>query len=658
LIRSDGYVHEATPRGDAPLNPAADFRRLDTRNIIDEHADVLVRDLQRVADEALRTQRFEQAQQIVRGARERFPTAREIAKLDAIDQHANPFVVEIKSLDLLAQASNAFAQGQVLREIELLQTLRAQYPTFKGIHDVDARLRQHRDAYAQELERTAQKTLDDAIALDVRLQFDSAAAMFNTVINQYPTTAAAKEAQRRLALLADHKTDRAAAALIQETFALNLDREAEAIAARVDQLLRAFSHISVVSQATERLQRLQEQAVARVYLAQAVTACVSNDLARALVCFRETDKRDTAALVPAASNFARALLFGISNALVAADYPMALDYADRYQQLRIAPEALPLAQIDTIRLRMAEQCAQQGEVARAVKHIADLGERVHGTLAASFLAGKIYRTAGNYVNAALCFQRVVTQSAYAVEARALLLESAAAAAATDEQKLYAAIAADLEWATATRALALTIPGVTNTFATSTWQSVCIDLADMVDMSYDLLTYSGTEADFFVEKQKAQDELNAALRRLQKMLRDSMRSQRDAGRAVRAASQWWTLCTAVISNIPAANLSDDARAQAALVSRKQFFAAAATALLERAVSTDTSLKLAVLNELNNLLAQVQQRRPLRNVLATMKKYIADQRPADYGRKALSAVNELHGVQVDPMRLGDIFSHETQ
>jgi uncharacterized membrane protein len=95
-----------------------------------------------------------------------------------------------------------------------------------------------------------------------------------------------------------------------------------------------------------------------------------------------------------------------------------------------------------------------------------------------------------------------------------------------------------------------------------------------------------------------------------------------------------------------------------VSRKQFFAAAATALLERAVSTDTSLKLAVLNELNNLLAQVQQRRPLRNVLATMKKYIADQRPADYGRKALSAVKELHGVQVDPMRLGDIFSHETQ
>jgi hypothetical protein len=658
LIRSDGYVHEATPRGDAPLNPAADFRRLDARNIIDEHADVLVRDLQRVAAEALRSSLFEKAQRIVRAARERFPTARETAQLDAIDQHANPFVVEIKSMELLEQASNACAQGQVLREIELLQTLREQYPTCKSIHDVDARLRQRRDAYGQALERAAQTMLDNAIALDIRLQFDNAAAMFNTVINQYPTTAAAKEAQRRLALLADHKTDRAADALIQETFALSLDTAAEAIAARIDQLLRAFAHIAVVSQSTARLQRLQEQAIARIHLAQAGVAMVSNDLARALVCFRETDTRDPAALAPVASNFARALLFGVSNALVAADFPMALVYADRYQELRIAPDALPLVQIDTIRLRMAEQCAQQGDTARAMQHIADLGERVHAAPAASFLAGKVYRAGGDYANAALCFQRVVTQAAYAAEARALLLESAANAAAADERTLYAAIAADLEWATATRALALAIPGVTNAYATSTWQAVCIDLADLVDMSYDLLTYSGAEADFFVEKQKAQDELNAALRRLQKMLRDSMRSQREAGRAARAVCQWWTLCSAVISNAPAAALSDDARAQAALVARKQYFAAAAAGLLERAVSADTTMKSGVLAELRALINQLQQRRPLRNILATMKKYIADQRPAEYGRKALNAVNELHGVQVDPLRLGDVFSHVTQ
>jgi hypothetical protein len=598
---------------------------------------------------------YERAQRIVRAVRERFPTSRELTQLDAVEQRVNPFVVEIKSLELLTLASNAMVQGQVLREIELLQTLRDKYPTYKGINDVDARLRSLRDSYAQQLEQAAQQLLDKAIGHDLRLQFSEAESSYNTIMNQYPNTTAAAEAQRRVALLATRKSDRAAATLLQETLSLSLDKDYEAIAARVEQLQRAFAHAAAVSQATERLTQLQRQATARICVAQANAAVASNDIGRALVLFLEAAADDNASLIGSVTNYGRVLIVSVSNALIAADYEHALDYADRYQALRLDPTALPLGQIDTIRMRLAEQSMQRGDSTNALAYLSALATRVTNDPAFTLLAGKIYRASERPERAAELFLCVATQSTFAAEARPLLLETAAAAAAIEEERLYSAIAREREWCFATRSLNLLIPGVTNDTGTSIWQAVCIDLADQVDMAYDLLTYSGADADFFVEKQKATDELNASMRRLQGLLRDSIQTEREAVIAARKASQWWTICSEVVSNYADAALTDDARAQAAVVMRKQYCAAAVAELIERAAIADIGLKNSVLDEVKTLLVQLQNRRPLRNMLATMKKYIADQRPADAGRKALAAVAALAAVEIDPLRLGDAFAH---
>ncbi len=655
LIRGDGFVCGEQFGKGAQLSAASVVKRMDRTSAVDDRADMTVRDLHKAAAQALRSKEYEKAQQIVKMTRERFPTAEGVAKLDAIEEKSNPFVVEIRARELAAQASNALARGQVLRAIETYQTIRDTYSTYSGIEEIDQQLRMLRDRHAQKNEQHAEEMLKEANAQCLRLAFDKAEAGYRTVINRYKGTSAAKEAERRLAVLAEQKKEQVAKKVMQDALSLNLETEYEDIYSRIEELRRAFGGSSVVSQAADRLAALELQCRARIHAATASRAFASTDVSRALLCYQNAAKLDAAYVPTFATNYAHALLHGVSNALAASDYHTALSHADTYRSLRIAAGSLPADRIDQVRLSLAELSVKAGDYSNAVSLIQACGDRLNSDVQMCFLAGKIYLESGDAERAARLFQQCYTQDTYAAEARPLLIAGAARAAEDEEAELIRTIAKDPEWLTLARTFSIVIPGITNTGATSTWQNMCVTLCDDVEMTYELLTYSGSEADLFLEKQKARSELDAALRKLQKTLKASTRRRRAAARAAKAAAEWWDVCLDIATNFPAASTAQDAQECVDDIARKQKLAFITAEYMERAGLSDISTKTRLLDYLSSLVGRLERRLPLRNVLADVKKYLDDQKTTKLSRKALSATAELASISVEPKRLGDVFSH---
>ena len=649
-IGADGFI-----RGDTvaeKVTAGMELKRIDDKSFIDAHADELVRDIHAVAADALRAKQYMKAQAIVKMTRDRFPTCNEIAQLDIVDKQATPFVVEIRALELLGEASNAFAQGQFLREIEVLQTLRTNYPTYSGIEAVDSRLKERRDKMTQEAEQQAQKLLDAAIAQEVALAFAEAEKGYRTVANQFPETVAGKDAERRIEMLAQRKSDQNATAMLQETFSLDLDKQYQEILSRIEQLTRVSGGVAAVYQAGDRLALLEKQATARVQAAAGRAALASNEPGKALASFERAAELDPAYVQAFVSNYARVLLFGVSNALVASDFRSALDYAEKFQALRIDPQSLPIDQVDRIRLAMAQLALAKGDHSNAVVLIKGIGDRLKDNKKMSFTAGKILGSLGEYEKAAECLTRCLDVADYKREVRPLLIANAACAAQAAESNLCAAIARDPEWATLTRTFAFAIPGVTNAAATSTWQNLCIDLADQIDMSSELLSSSDQ---LFVEKQEARNELNAAMRKLQKMLSTSVKNHKDAVLAAQSAEHWWATSLALSTNYPAASMTDEAKAWILTFTRKQQAAKFSADWLDRADQADRKVKTDIHDYLKRLVAELDQNRPIRNVLSTMKKFYSDQRPTENGRKGLAATADLCGITSDVSRAAADFSH---
>lgn len=654
IIRDDGVLHAAERSDTSPLRPETDLPRADAKSVIDSYADDLVRELQRAAADALRNKSYQRALGIIAAARERFPGNPQLEKLDAIEGKANPFIVELRSLELLALASNAFAQGQFLREIELLQSLRDSYPTFKNIEYVEQRLKERRDAYAQNSERLARELFNSAMARELQRDFDHARSTYQSIVNQYPNTSAAADAQRQLSVLADRSHELSASRLLNDTLALNLDRDYHDILIRLDQLQRTYPNTIAVSQAAPRIAALLRQAHARSAIADGLAAAASNDPARALASFSRAVELDPPSVDLFASNYAHALLYGVSNALLTADYASALALADRYLQLRIDPHLLPPAQLDQIRLAMAHVFLEQNDLSNAVRMIRALGNRVLESPQLSFTAGRIFFAARHYEQAAACLAPALANH-HLAEARPLFIASAAHAALQAESSLFSIVAQEPEWTQLARTFNIPIPGLTNFAPTSTWQNLCIELSDMVALSYDLLTYSGAEADLFLEKQQAHNELNAALRRLQRILSDSQNNARAAARAALSAASWWSNCYAVALSAATTNPTIEVQNRLAALPRKAALAAAAADATRRAVLYDASLKSSVQQYLTSLSSQLDRKMPLNNVLTGLKKYLADQQQTDRHRRMLAAIANLAALQLDPSRIPDEFGH---
>ena len=669
LVRSDGYVcGDIVPAG-TPITTTMRLRRLSGESALVSAAQELVDDLHKVAEAALRGRRYEAAMLIVQLTRTNFPSMA-AGKLDGIERQSTPFVVEIRARELLAQSSNALASGESLRALETLQTLRQNYPTFSGVEKVDEQIRMLRDQHSQKLEQNAQQLLEQAIGLDLRLAFAEAEAAYHTVANQYQGTSAAKEALRRIEALAERKKERNAAALVEEALSLNLDTEYKNILSRIDQLTRTFGASASVSQAQERLAALALKCQARIYTAAGDADMRATNTGASLTSYLTAAERDPAHVRAFATNYAAALRYGVSNALAVADFRQALRYAELYQELRVEPERLALDKVDTIRFEVAQLEVARSGFAKALALVEACGDRLNSNAAMSFLAGKIYLQCNKPDAAALAFQRCLTQEPFAAEARLLLLRSAAQAALAHETNMLREAELDEEWTLLLRTYGIALPAITSIVAvsTSTWQSLCVQLCDHVEMTYELLTYSGSEADLFVEKERERQALNGEMRRLQQILKNGMRARKAVARSAQQAADWWAYCwqlvsntapavaaTAMaVSNAPAGTASAEAVLQARVLLRKQSTGAAVALLFRKAYAADDNNKGQLLRFLNLLVTQLENKQPVRNVLNDIKQYLSDQRAQEYSRQALAGLAELSAIAADPAALAAAFT----
>jgi hypothetical protein len=281
-----------------------------------------------------------------------------------------------------------------------------------------------------------------------------------------------------------------------------------------------------------------------------------------------------------------------------------------------------------------------------------IGDRLKDNPKMSFTAGKILGGVGEYEKAAECFTQCMNVPDYKREACPLLIANAAQAAQAAESNLCAIICRDPEWSTLTRTFGFVIPGVTNAAATSTWQNLCIDLADQIEMTSELLTSSD---ELFIEKQQARNELNAVMRKLQKMLITSVKNHKEAVLAIQSAEHWWATSLALSTNYPASSMTDETKTWVVTFTKKQQSAKIAADWLDRATQSDLKVKTDINDYLKQLVVELSQSRPIRNVLSTMKKFYRDQRPTENGRKGLAATSELCATSPEINRVADDFSH---
>lgn len=653
MVRSDGFICGETLKPGTPVTATLSLKRMRGTSAIDDVAEQLVRDTHRVAEQAFRAGQYERAQAIVDAARQRFPTVAGVDKLEGIAKQTMPFLVEIYAGALLAEASNHVASGDLVLAREKLVAITNRYRSFSRFGVAQDTLRAISDRLAQYNEQAAQSQLDVGISNDLRLAFNEAEAAYRTVVNQYPGTVAAKEAERRLGTLAERRSDQSASALVAEALSMDMDSDYQAVLSRIEQLRRMFGSSVAFSNVADRLNVRERQAKARVFAAAARDAYAKTNISAALTAYVSATDLDPALARGAITNYAAALLYGVSNALAVTDFRQALRYADTYQALKFEPEKLTIDAIDQIRCEIATLDAQKGEYESAKRLLEACGDRLNTNAAMTFLAGKVYAQCGEPDKAARAFLLCYTQHPYTAEATILLAENAAAAALQTERRLVELIELDDEWMQLVRTFGISLPAITNSGGTSLWQNLTVQLCDHVEMTYELLTYSGSETDLFLEKERERNELNAEMRRLQQILRASLRQRRAAVIAARDLNAWWSLTLATMTN-SMTNVTGGAPVPAVLsqVTLKQRLAEIAAQLFERAVLADMANKEDLLSFLNTLVARLESKQPLRNVLSDVKKYLQEQRTQQYSRDALGATAEAVAAAIDPAAIAKV------
>jgi len=662
IIRSDGFVcGQELNKSEIP-NAASQLKQIDRTSVVEDKADIIVRALYKISSDALRKKQFDKAQKIVKAARERFPTAEEIKKLNDVEKEYTPFIVEVRSRELLNQASNSFFNGQILRSIQSYQKIVDNYPTFSEIEFVNNELKTLRDKYAQESELRANKILEAGNKHLLKMDFDKAEAAYRTVINSYKDTSSAKDAQKRLASLGDIKTEQRAGKMLQETLSLNVDEDYEKILAEIESMTRSFASSHAVSQSLGRLKILKDQAQARVHADTAKKALSNSNISKALVCYHNAAKlaHNAAKLAPAyvrtfITNYSEALLYGLSNSMVVADFNAALSYANEFKSLKVNLDLLPDEKIDEIRFQLAKLSVERGDYSNAVLAIEGCEDRFASNPEISYVAAKIYFKAGDSVKAAELFRNCYTQKVFSAEVTSLLIASAAGAAQIEESNLVVEISNDPEWLTIAKDSGIKIPGSEKINITSTWQKNCITLCDDVEMTYELLIYSGAEADLFLEKQKARNELDAQMRRLRKNLKASILRKRKIVIASRDISEWYDICLDIVTNYPAKSITDDAEKIIKSFKRKQKIANINKELMHRAAVAEISSKNKLLDYLSGLVSKLERRAPVRNVLSDVKKYLDNQRIDKMDRKALNTAAELIRIKISIPEIDKTFSN---
>jgi len=640
-------------KNDIP-NSATQLKQIDRKSEVEEKADMIVRDLYKAASAALQAKQFDKAQKIVNAARERFPTAAEIKKLDDVEKEYSPFIVEVRAREYLVQASNAFANGQVFRAIKSYQKIVDKYPTFSEIEFVNNKLKFLKDKYAQETELQAAKILEQGNKALLRMEFDNAESAYRTIINSYQKTAAAKEAREQLASLDGMKSEQKISKAIQEILTYNVDKDYEKIIAGIENLTRSFAGSQTVSQSLTRLNELKNQAKARVYIDTAKKAFAKENIPKALVCYQNAAKLAPAYVEKFVTNYSKALLYGISNSVAATDYKSAIKYAETYKKLKINPQFLPDEKLDNIRFQLAKLCVKRGDYSNAVVAINGCEDRYASNPEICYTAAKIYFNAGDSVQAAILFQNCYTQKVFSSEITSYLLASATAAAQILETNLVALILDDQEWLQIAKDSGISIPAAEKISITSTWQKNCISLCDNVELTYELSTYTGSEADLFLEKQKARNELDAQLRKLRKNLKTSINRKKMIAAAAQNISLWYDIALDISTNYPAENLSDAAKKFIKIFIRKQKIAKANAELCRRAAIAEINTKNRLLDYLDGLVKKLERKAPVRNVLNDVKKYLDDSYTAKLDRKALNATAELVKARISYYEVDKTFS----
>lgn len=638
-LSENGLLHAKADKNASTPAEYLSFPAVSQRPVFSDAAAQIVQDAYAIAENALSAETYEKALRIATHIKNEFPHLAQQQNVTRIMRTAEPFVKELHSLMYYVDATNAVAQGRLLKAINVLTIISSNHPGFSRIAEVESLRVKLEDQYKTQSEKNARNNLTAAAELENKGDFTAARDAYTSLITLYPKTAAAREAKRRIALLSNRAREFNARELLDNADARNIQEEYTDVFSLTERLLNSFADTIVVSQSRTRITQLNASAAARMSADIAHSALASNDMHAAISAFHSAATKDPAYVASFADTYAPLLIAGITNAVNAADFPRALTYLTRFKTLKVKQEQLSARYVNSIYLSRAAQLLESGNISNALELVNMCRFSTDIPPRDALTAGTLYYISKQSEFAAPLLATAVSTSLTRRAALPVYCANLALLAYTNEMITVAHIRNDSELCDLSARSELSFTPVTNTLY-EPWREKTIALADTIELSRELLSHSSTDTDLYLEKQRALSDIQSAVRTLQDNLRDTIQLRRDIVESSQAAAENWMLLADTITNNYSINPTTPLGTLAELVIEK----AQAYDYAYKSLSKGMNYEMLSMEKLYKYLEDTQrklkQKQLVRRAQHDIRRFLEDTRGDSYIRNALSRIDDAY------------------
>jgi len=403
-----------------------------------EMAEELAGDLAQAAEQAYKQSAYARCKRIITAVRQGFPGSRAAQRLSALEQSADPFLLEFRAREVLDRAEELLRQNLIDPALEILRTIPRQFAGASSAPQAMALLAQHSDTRARQcveqaeqllkqgnpdqallvLQAIAQRypeaitttTLKDRIAaceVEVLKTLDNAAAtllanaraeetagnyenaysIYLSVKNRYGKTNSASGIDEILAKNRRMIDELEASRLIDEILKLKPESEAARINALMDLLRRGYTRTEWFTKNEATLNALQRTCNALQYVAAARDSLAQKSYRAALASLELALAEDPNVAVTMRQELEECYLRLGDAAFENQDFVQAQGYYQHYAKLQPKDTQLNSGKLMYCYLQLAKMKYQRGDYSEAEKCLQACGERYGADADYNFLYG-------------------------------------------------------------------------------------------------------------------------------------------------------------------------------------------------------------------------------------------------------------------------------
>jgi hypothetical protein len=466
-------------------------------SLLVELAEELAGDLARAAEQAFKRGDYARCKRIITAIHQNFPGSRAAQRLSALEQSADPFLLEFHARELLEraeellrqklvdpaletlrailrqfagasiapqaavliaehstacarqcveQAERLLQQGNPDQALLILQDVARRYPEAVAATTLQDRIANCEAEVVKALEKSAVKLLADARAEETAGDYENAYAIYLLVKNRYGKTNAAKGIDDILLKNRAMIDELEATRLIDEILKLKPESEAVRINALMDVLRRGYTRTAAFVKNEATLNALQRTCNALQYITAARDSLAQKSYRAALASLELALAEDPNVAVTMRQELEECYLRLGDAAFENQDYVQALQYYQQYAKLQPKDTQLNPGKLMHCYLQVAKMKYQQSDYAETERCLQACGERYGADPEYNFLYGCTLMNLKRWQEAAARFvAQISTNSTHVREGRVYWAYCAYQQGIADEDMLRAVLECDADF---------------------------------------------------------------------------------------------------------------------------------------------------------------------------------------------------------------------